>query len=116
MSSARPRPAPGPAEPGNVLAAIADPTRRQLLAALASSGSATATELAGGLPVTRQAIAKHLSVLKRASLVTSQRHGRDVRFTVQTGGLARTAGWIEGLVAEWDSRLAANKRIAETPE
>jgi len=113
MSSPRPGREPGPAELGVVFAAMADATRRQLLAALASAGSATATELAGGLPVTRQAVAKHLAVLKRAGLVTSERHGRDVRFAVQTGGLTKIAGWLEQLVAEWDTRLAAIKQIAE---
>jgi DNA-binding transcriptional ArsR family regulator len=116
MSSPRPGQATGPAEAGDVLAAMADPTRRQLLATLASSGAATATQLASGLPVTRQAVAKHLSVLKRAGLVTSERHGRDVRFTVQTGGLTRIAGWLEQLVAEWDTRLSAIKQVAETPD
>ena len=115
MSPPRPGEPRGPAEPGDVLAAMADPTRRQLLARLAASGSATATELAGSLPVTRQAIAKHLAVLSRAGLVTSERRGRDVRFAILTGGLTSTASWLEALAAEWDTRLAAIKQIAEAP-
>jgi DNA-binding transcriptional ArsR family regulator len=109
----RPGLATGPAEPDEVLAAMADSTRRQLLAALAASGPATATELADRLPITRQAVAKHLAVLSRAGLVTSSKHGRDVRFAVQTSGLSLTADWLAALAADWDGRLAAVKRIAE---
>jgi DNA-binding transcriptional ArsR family regulator len=109
----RPGAARDPAEPRDVIAAMADPTRRQLLALLADSGPATATELAGCLPVTRQAVAKHLSLLSRAGLVSGERQGRDVRFAVVTGGLTSTASWLVGLAAEWDTRLAEIKQIAE---
>jgi DNA-binding transcriptional ArsR family regulator len=97
-----------------VLAALADPTRRQLLAALADRGSVTATALAADLPITRQAVVKHMAVLQRAGLVVSHRAGREVRFGLQAGRLAGTAAWLAGLAAEWDSRLAAIKRIAES--
>jgi DNA-binding transcriptional ArsR family regulator len=106
------RAGPGPAD--EVLAAMADPTRRQILAELAGRGPATATELAGGLPITRQAVAKHLAALGQAGLVVSSKHGRDVRFEVRTENLAETAGWLAQLAAEWDTRLAAIKRIAES--
>jgi DNA-binding transcriptional ArsR family regulator len=102
--------------PDDILAAMADPTRRQLLASLATSGPATATALARRLPITRQAVAKHLAVLLRAGLVTSSKHGRDVRFAVRTDALAQTADWLAQLAAEWDTRLAAIKRIAEAGE
>jgi DNA-binding transcriptional ArsR family regulator len=92
---------------------MADPTRRQLLAALAARGPATATALADGLPISRQAVAKHLAVLSEAGLVTSSRHGRDVRFAVRTSGLSEAAAWLAQLAAEWDTRLAAIRRIAE---
>ena len=115
MTSPRPGGAADPAEPDEVLAAMADPTRRRLLATLAASGPATATELADTLPITRQAIAKHLAVLGRAGLVSSSKHGRDVRFAVQASGLAQAADWLGQLAAEWDTRLTAIKRMAETP-
>jgi DNA-binding transcriptional ArsR family regulator len=99
---------------GDVLVAMADPTRRELLGTLAAHGPATATELAGGLPITRQAVAKHLAALSRAGLVASSKHGRDVRFEVRTATLAQAAQWLAGLAAEWDTRLAAIKRIAES--
>jgi DNA-binding transcriptional ArsR family regulator len=102
--------------PDDILAAMADPIRRQLLASLATSGPATATALAHRLPISRQAVSKHLAVLRRAGLVTSSKHGRDVRFAVRTDTLARTADWLAQLAAEWDTRLAAIKRIAEAGE
>jgi DNA-binding transcriptional ArsR family regulator len=104
-----------PAGPDEVLAAMADLTRRQLLTVLAVRGPATATTLAGDLPISRQAVAKHLAVLSQAGLVTSSKHGRDVRFEVRTAGLSETAAWLARLAGEWDSRLAAIKRIAEGP-
>jgi DNA-binding transcriptional ArsR family regulator len=100
-------------QPDELLSAMADPTRRQLLATLAAGGPATASRLADGLPISRQAVVKHLAVLHRAGLVTSSKHGRDVRFDVRTARLAQTADWLMALAAQWDSRLAAIKRIAE---
>jgi DNA-binding transcriptional ArsR family regulator len=100
--------------PGEVLAALADPTRRQLLAALAARGTATATALAGQLPVSRQAVVKHLAVLSRAGLVAGQREGREVRYVARPEGLAATARWMTELAAEWDQRLRDIKRIAES--
>ena len=86
--------------------AMADPIRRQLLAALAARGPLTATELVGGLPICRQCVAKHLAVLSRANLVTSSKHVRDVRFAARTDGLSKTVGWLGQMAAEWDTRLA----------
>lgn len=73
MTELRPGWHASPAEPDDVLAAMADPTRRQLLATLAATGPATATELAAGLPVSRQAIAKHLAVLRSAASLPGTR-------------------------------------------
>jgi DNA-binding transcriptional ArsR family regulator len=114
MNPPRPGWPASPAEPDDILAAIADPTRRELLATLAGSGPATATELAVGLPMSRQAIAKHLAVLRSAGLVARHKDGRDVRFAVRTQGLTQTAGWLAALATEWDARLSAIKRIAES--
>ncbi|MEV7041278.1 metalloregulator ArsR/SmtB family transcription factor [Amycolatopsis sp. NPDC051061] len=96
-----------------VLAALADPTRRQLLDLLAAHGQATATTLAGGLPVSRQAIVKHLTVLDAAGLVSSVKIGREVRYGVRPEALDATARWMAALAADWDRRLAKIKRIAE---
>jgi DNA-binding transcriptional ArsR family regulator len=96
-----------------VFVALADPTRRQLLDALAARGEASATVLAVELPVSRQAVVKHLAVLERAGLVRGARRGREVRYTVRPERLDATARWLAGLAAEWDARLEAIKRLAE---
>lgn len=96
-----------------VLAAMADPTRRALLDSLAAEGEASATALAAGLPVTRQAVVKHLGVLERAGLVTPRREGREVLYALRPAPLVDAAGWLGGLAADWDARLAAIRRIAE---
>ncbi|WP_308379945.1 metalloregulator ArsR/SmtB family transcription factor [Streptomyces sp. ISL-43] len=100
----------------NVLSALADPTRRKLLDLLAAQGEVTATTLAEGLPVSRQAVVKHLAVLDAAGLVSGSRVGREVRYTVRPAALDATARWMATLAADWDRRLAGIKRIAETAE
>ena len=99
-----------------VLTALADPTRRQLLDLLAAHGEVTATALAEELPVTRQAVVKHLAVLDAAGLVASSRVGREVRYSVRPEALSATARWMDAVAAEWDRRLANLKRIAEAVE
>jgi len=104
------------AEADEVFVALADPTRRRLLDVLAARGEASATTLAAALPVSRQAVVKHLAVLDRAGLVRGARRGREVRYTVRPDRLDAAAGWLVGLAAEWDARLAAIKRLAETDQ
>lgn len=100
----------------DVLAALADPTRRKLLDLLAAQGRGSATTLAEGLPVSRQAVVKHLAVLDAAGLVSGSRVGREVRYTVRPAALDATARWMATLAADWDRRLAGIKRIAEAAE
>jgi len=100
-----------PAE--GVFAALADPTRWQVLSLLAARGEGTATSLADELPVSRVAVVKHLAVLDRAGLVEGRREGREVRYTVRTEPLGETARWMAGLASQWDARLTAIQRIAE---
>ncbi|MFD7441642.1 ArsR/SmtB family transcription factor [Streptomyces sp. NPDC059909] len=100
----------------SVLAALADPTRRQLLDLLAAHGEATATTLAARLPVSRQAVVKHLAVLDAAGLVSGGRVGREVRYAVRPAALDATARWMAALAADWDRRLANIKRVAEAAE
>jgi DNA-binding transcriptional ArsR family regulator len=94
-------------------AAVADPTRRRLLDVLLARGEATATTLAGELPVTRQGIAKHLAVLDRAGLVESRRQGREVLYAVRPDELDAATRWMAQVASEWDARLHAIKRLAE---
>ncbi|MYW69809.1 metalloregulator ArsR/SmtB family transcription factor [Streptomyces sp. SID8379] len=100
----------------SVLAALADPTRRQLLELLAAQDEATATTLAARLPVSRQAVVKHLAVLDAAGLVSNSRVGREVRYTVRPAALDATARWMASLAADWDRRLAKIKRVAEATD
>lgn len=91
---------------GRVFDALADPNRRYVVEALAGRETATATELAAELPVTRQAVAKHLAALNEAGLVDSRREGRETRYELTPGPLASAMDWMAGVGAEWDSRLA----------
>ncbi|MRG60315.1 metalloregulator ArsR/SmtB family transcription factor [Agromyces sp. CFH 90414] len=95
-----------------VFAALGDETRWSILAAL-GEGDASASALAGRLPVTRQAIAKHLAVLAEVGVVEPIRVGREVRYRVIGSELSATARRLDAIGAEWDRRLAAIKEIAE---
>jgi DNA-binding transcriptional ArsR family regulator len=99
-----------------IFAALADPTRWRVLTLIAERGEATATTLAGDLPVSRVAVIKHLAVLDRAGLVEAQRKGREVRYTVKPEKLTATARQLNAIAGEWDARLAAIKRLAEEGE
>ncbi|MEV5159258.1 metalloregulator ArsR/SmtB family transcription factor [Streptomyces sp. NPDC053728] len=103
-------------EVDGVLGALADPMRRRILDLLAAQGEATATTLAEALPVSRQAVVKHLAVLDAAGLVSGRRVGREVRYTVRSVALDATARWMSALAGEWDRRLDRVKRLAEQAE
>jgi len=86
---------------GQVFSALADPSRRHVLGYIADHGTATATELTGELPITRQAVSKHLATLSEAGLVESERAGRETRYRLTETG------------AEWDDRLDALRQHLE---
>jgi DNA-binding transcriptional ArsR family regulator len=103
-----------------VFAALADPTRRAILAELASGGPATATDLAGRLPITRQAIAKHLTLLSEAGLVTAEPgERRRVRYRLRSAPMQAAQQFLAALARDWDSSLDALKdhldRVAGSP-
>jgi DNA-binding transcriptional ArsR family regulator len=91
---------------GPVFSALADPTRRRLLSTIAA-GPATATELASELPISRQAVVKHLSALSDAGLLERERTGRDVRYRVTPAPLSDAVSWMTSVGGQWDERLAA---------
>jgi DNA-binding transcriptional ArsR family regulator len=97
-----------------VFSALADPTRRRVIESLASRPSATATSLAAELPITRQAVAKHLGALRAAELVSVERLGREVHYRLDPRPLDDAAHWIERVGAEWDTRLDDLKRLVES--
>ena len=93
-----------------VFVALADPSRRAILAALAAGGPATATDLAGRLPFTRQAIAKHLALLAEAGLVTAQPgERRRVRYRLRSAPMQVAQQFLAALARDWDSPLDALK-------
>jgi DNA-binding transcriptional ArsR family regulator len=95
-----------PSSADTVFTALADPTRRRLVTLMGERGAVTATELARELPVTRQAVVKHLSALAAAGLATSAREGREVRYSLQAAPLNDAMAWMAGVGADWDERLA----------
>lgn len=106
-----------------VFGALADGTRRDLLRAVVERGPCTATQLAAGRTISRQAVTKHLGVLAAAGLVRGERTGREVRYVADTAPLRAATGWIESTGAAWDRRLArlddavgsASRRAARQP-
>jgi ArsR family transcriptional regulator, cadmium/lead-responsive transcriptional repressor len=93
--------------------AIGDPTRRRLLDLLLANDQATATSLSAHLPVTRQAVTKHLAVLDRVGLVRAAPAGREKRYQVDQAQLARAVAQLNAVGATWDARLRRIKSLAE---
>ena len=92
--------------------ALGDPTRRRLLHRLVQDGPDTASRLAMDLPVTRQAVVKHLQGLVEAGLATPERRGREVRYRATPEPLAQAVGWLVSAGARWDDRLGRLDRLA----
>jgi DNA-binding transcriptional ArsR family regulator len=98
----------------NVFDALADPTRRRIVERL-GRGPATAGEIAERLPISRQAVVKHLSLLENAGLVRGERDGRRVVFRLTPGAFADAAGWMHDVGAQWDRRLERLARRTAKP-
>lgn len=92
-------------DPQPLLAALADPTRRAVFERLNSEGPASASRLATEMPVSRQAIAKHLSLLDQVGLVDRSEQGRQVVYSARVAPLEEVAAWLETVGSEWDERL-----------
>jgi len=92
----------------DVFAALADQTRREIYERLLQrSQGTTATELANGANVSRQAIVKHLQILTRAGLAEVRRQGREVRYFVTSNGTSHASKWLHDSASAWDRRIAA---------
>lgn len=102
---------------GMVFGALADPTRRQMLDTLMRQGSTSVPALTAELPITRQAVAKHLSTLAGAGLVEREVgvFGREVHYRLRPGALEPAASWIREADAAWTGRLDRLKRSVEGP-
>jgi len=101
-------PAADPADA--VFSALADGTRRDLFALLGRHGEASATDLARELPVSRQAVQKHLGLLADAGLVAARRSGREVLYHPTPGPMSEALEWMAAVGHQWDDRLAALER------
>jgi len=100
-----------------VFTALADPTRRAILATLAQAGPATATDLAARLPITRQAVAKHLALLAEAGLVTAEPgERRRVRYRLRSVPMRVAQQFLAALARDWDTPLAALKDHLDQPD
>lgn len=100
-------------DPQPLFAALADPTRRRVFERLSERGPASASKLAAELPITRQAIAKHLALLDEAGLVERVRHGREVQYRVRPEALEDVTSWVARVGARWEERLEKLKRSFE---
>ena len=96
---------------GAVFSALADPTRRRLLETLARRPAATPTSLAVDLPMTRQAVTKHLHALSDAGLVSVVREGRETRYELTPQAFGQATGWLSAVGADWDERLSRLERV-----
>ena len=100
-------------EADRLWATLGDPMRIRLLDLLLELGEATASALAAALPITRQAVSKHLAVLERDDFVQAEKRGREVRYAVREKRLNQAGTELTRIAARWDTRLAAIKTIAE---
>ena len=99
-----------------VFAALAEPTRRNILSALAARGPMTATDLASQLPITRQAITRHLELLAAADLVLAEPgERRRIRYRVNAAPMAMAQSYLAALARDWDGQLSRLQRVLETP-
>lgn len=106
-----------PVDLTRLYAALADPTRRQIVEWLAVGERPSATELARRLPVTRQAVSRHLFELADAGLVSRSKHGRDVRYRLEPAQLERATDWLAERTAQWDAALGRLARhLDEDPD
>jgi DNA-binding transcriptional ArsR family regulator len=93
-----------------VFFALGDPTRREVIRRLSQGGPVTVSDLARQLPVSRQAVAKHLAALDEAGLISAEQEGRQKRYHLTPRPLADAMGWMADVGAEWDERLNALRR------
>jgi DNA-binding transcriptional ArsR family regulator len=97
----------------SLFAALADPTRLRLLSRLSSGPPRSISHLAKDSPLTRQAITKHLKVLRNAGLIKSTRHGREIIFKIQSARLALARQMLAQISRQWDHALARLKAFVE---
>ncbi|WP_336957840.1 metalloregulator ArsR/SmtB family transcription factor [Sphingobium aquiterrae] len=105
-----PHPAPSPAE---LFAALGDPTRMAMVGRLSHGTAQSIVQMGAGLPISRQAVAKHLDVLLRAGLVQRHKSGREVHFALRRQAIEDARSWLAQVGAQWDGALARLKAFVE---
>lgn len=101
-------------ELAQVFAALGDGVRLQLIARLLAAGAMSATALAGGEAISRQAIVKHLQVLESAGLVTHSRHGREVLYALDARRLQEARDYLDAVSSHWDASLARLRALVDS--
>ena len=101
-------------ELGQLFAALADPTRRLIVQTLIRDGLTSAPALSATLPISRQAVAKHLASLDHAGLIErSASRGREVQYRLREGALQPATAWLAEAEVAWENRLARLKDVVE---
>jgi DNA-binding transcriptional ArsR family regulator len=100
-------------DPGPVLAAISDPTRREVIRSLSEDGPQTLSDLAAELPVSRQAVAKHLALLEEVGLVEASGETRRRSYRLTPGPLSDAMDWMVEVGSAWDQRLERLRRLVD---
>jgi len=95
------------ADRASVFAALGEPVRLKLLSRIGDGGSIT--QLAAGLPITRQAVTRHLRVLERAKLIEARQHGREIQFVARPARLRQAKEWLDDVARQWDGSLGRLK-------
>jgi DNA-binding transcriptional ArsR family regulator len=114
LRAGAPSPAGAEDEVGRVFAALADPTRRAMIEELLREGTTSVPRLTAELPITRQAVAKHLATLDHAGLVErAPGDGREVRYRLRDGALVSAGAWLAETESAWQRRLARLKGAVE---
>ncbi|MBH1993179.1 MAG: helix-turn-helix transcriptional regulator [Sphingomonadaceae bacterium] len=104
------------AETAQMFAALGDPTRLGLIARLADGSERSIVHLGDGLPISRQAVAKHLDVLHGAGLVVRRKSGRETHFALRRDAVETARNWLDQVGAQWDDTLTRFKAfVEETP-
>ena len=104
---------PAPPDPARLFAALGDATRLGLIGRLSAGGERSIVQLGDGLPISRQAVAKHLDVLLGAGLVRRTKSGREVFFTLRREAVAEAREWLDKVGSQWDETLGRFKNFVE---
>ena len=94
-----------------IFSALSDRSRREVMNHISDWGEASASELAEEMPISRQAIAKHLAFLEDAGLVSAERAGRQVVYRLTPEPLGDALRWMAQVGAQWDERLDALEKM-----